>query len=125
MPKAVCNAYMIFCKSRRNELKYDNPDLPFGKIGAKLGEMWRNMTSEAKRPYDDRAAVDRERYRREMIDYQAGKGGEKRQKVKHEDEEEEESGGSAQKTAHKKTSSRQVKREEPDEEEGYSDEDEE
>ena len=90
MPKAVCNAYMIFCKSRRNELKYENPELPFGKIGAKLGEMWRNMSQEEKRPYDDRAAVDRERYRREMIDYTAGLKSEKRQKLKKHAEDEDE-----------------------------------
>lgn len=79
MPKAVCNAYMVFCKTRRNELKYENPDLPFGKIGAKLGEIWRNMTNDEKRPYEDRAAIDRERYRREMLEYQSGK---KKQKTK-------------------------------------------
>ena len=68
-PKAVCNAYMIFCKSRRGELKNELPELAFGKIGAKLGEMWRNMTSEEKKPYEDRAMVDRERYRKEMVTY--------------------------------------------------------
>jgi len=73
-PKAVCNAYMIFCKTRRDELKRESPDLPFGKIGAKLGEMWRSMSAEEKKPFEDKAAEDRERYRREMQDYQSGKG---------------------------------------------------
>ena len=72
-PKAVSNAYMIFCKARRGELKQENPELPFGKIGAKLGEIWRMMTPEEKKPYEDRATVDRERYRKEMLDYQTGK----------------------------------------------------
>ena len=72
-PKAVSNAYMIFCKARRGELKQENPDLPFGKIGAKLGEIWRMMTPEEKKPYEDKASVDRERYRKEMLDYQTGK----------------------------------------------------
>jgi len=48
-PKASSNAYMIFCKERRAKLKEENPDLPFGKIGAKLGELWRSMSIEAKR----------------------------------------------------------------------------
>lgn len=85
MPKAVTNAYMIFCKSRRNELREKHPELPFGKIGAKLGEIWRSMSVEARKPYEDRAALDRERYRREMQDFQNGKhsasGDSKRQKV--------------------------------------------
>lgn len=82
------------CKTRRNELKYENPDLPFGKIGAKLGEMWRNMSPEEKRPYDDKAAVDRERYRREMIDYQSGKSDKRQKKVSHEDDDEDGAGSS-------------------------------
>lgn len=72
-PKAVSNAYMIFCKSRRSELKQENPDLPFGKIGARLGEIWRTMTPEQKKPYEDKASQDRERYRKEMLDYQIDK----------------------------------------------------
>lgn len=81
-PKAVCNAYMVFCKIRRSELKSDHPELPFGQIGARLGEIWRNMTPDEKQPYEDRASVDRERYRREMVDYTAGLKSEKRQKTK-------------------------------------------
>jgi len=72
-PKAVSNAYMIFCKAKRAELKKQHPDLAFGKIGAKLGEIWRSMAPEEKKPYEDRAALDRERYRREMLEYQSGK----------------------------------------------------
>jgi hypothetical protein len=71
-PKAVSNAYMIFCKQRRQELKAASPDLPFGKIGARLGEMWRQMSNEEKKPYEEQAALDRERYRKEMLDYQTG-----------------------------------------------------
>lgn len=88
-PKAVCNAYMIFCKSRRGELKNELPELAFGKIGAKLGEMWRNMTAEEKKPYEDRAMVDRERYRKEMVEYTAGRGehaGAANKRAKHEPE---------------------------------------
>lgn len=60
---------------RRGELKKQFPELPFGKIGAKLGEIWRNMTVEEKKPYEDRATLDRERYRREMMDYSNIRGG--------------------------------------------------
>lgn len=84
MPKAVTNAYMVFCKSRRDELRRQYPELPFGKVGAKLGEIWRGMSVEQRKPYEDRAALDRERYRREMADWQNGRhvgGDSKRQKV--------------------------------------------
>eukprot|EP00475_Leptophrys_vorax_P033268 TRINITY_DN52067_c0_g1_i1.p1 TRINITY_DN52067_c0_g1~~TRINITY_DN52067_c0_g1_i1.p1 ORF type:complete len:424 (+),score=117.06 TRINITY_DN52067_c0_g1_i1:161-1432(+) len=73
-PKAASNAYMIFCKEMRPVLKKENTELSFGKIGAKLGEMWRNLSAEGKKPYEDRAAADRERYRKEMENYQNSGG---------------------------------------------------
>ena len=48
-PKAASNAYMIFCKEMRPKLKQDNTELSFGKIGAKLGELWRNLSMEEKK----------------------------------------------------------------------------
>jgi hypothetical protein len=73
-PKAASNAYMIFCKEMRPVLKKENTELSFGKIGARLGEMWRNLSAEGKKPYEDRAAADRERYRKEMENYQNAGG---------------------------------------------------
>lgn len=128
-PKAVCNAYMIFCKSRRGELKNELPELAFGKIGAKLGEMWRNMTSEEKKPYEDRALVDRERYRKEMVQYTAGRGehASASKRVKHEPETNEEDQklardvsqqqAKAAQRARREAAQRQQQRDEEDEEE--------
>lgn len=69
-PKRASNAYMIFCKERRARLKQERPDLPFGKVGAQLGDIWRQMSAEEKKPYEDRAASDRERYKQELEKYQ-------------------------------------------------------
>jgi LSD1 subclass zinc finger protein len=68
-PKRAANAYMIFCRERRAELKKDRPDLPFGQLGAKLGEMWRAMSQAEKKPFEEKAAADRERYKNEMANY--------------------------------------------------------
>ena len=70
-PKRASNAYMIFCKERRAQLKLDRPDLPFGQLGKRLGEMWRSMPPEEKRMYEDRATGDRDRYKGEMNSYQS------------------------------------------------------
>jgi len=70
-PKRATNAYMVFCRERRASLKEERPDLHFGKLGAKLGEMWRLMSPEEKRPYEARAANDRDRYKAEMGSYQS------------------------------------------------------
>ena len=70
-PKRASNAYMIFCKERRAQLKLDRPDLPFGQLGKRLGELWRSMSAEEKRVYEDRATGDRDRYKGEMNSYQS------------------------------------------------------
>jgi len=92
---------MIFCKARRAQLKEEHPELPFGQLGAKLGEIWRNLGPEDKKPYEDQAAADRERYRKEMEQYQNGtlvrqlepKKKKKKRPRKKEDEEEGGGGG--------------------------------
>lgn len=61
----------LVCKERRAALKEERPDLQFGKLGAKLGEMWRTMSAEEKRPYESRATGDRDRYKAEMGSYQS------------------------------------------------------
>eukprot|EP00467_Chlorarachnion_reptans_P012407 CAMPEP_0114530368 /NCGR_PEP_ID=MMETSP0109-20121206/25406_1 /TAXON_ID=29199 /ORGANISM="Chlorarachnion reptans, Strain CCCM449" /LENGTH=430 /DNA_ID=CAMNT_0001712983 /DNA_START=28 /DNA_END=1320 /DNA_ORIENTATION=+ len=64
-PRRASNAYMIFCKERRAQLKEERPDLPFGKFG----EMWREMSAEERKPYEEKAATDRDRFKREMETY--------------------------------------------------------
>jgi hypothetical protein len=59
------------CRERRGQLKEERPDLQFGKLGARLGEMWRCMSAEEKKPYEIRASGDRDRYKAEMGSYQS------------------------------------------------------
>lgn len=112
-PKAVCNAYMVFCRLERARVKQENPELPFGQIGAKLGEVWRNMSADEKQPYEDRAGVDRERYRREMEQYTHGLKSEKRQRTKME-----QSAGSAKKNQPKQQQRQEYDEDQYDDDEG-------
>eukprot|EP00466_Bigelowiella_natans_P016044 jgi/Bigna1/146892/aug1.123_g21600 len=68
-PRQAANAYMVFCKEHRSRVKQQHPNLPFGKIGAKLGAMWRIMSEEAKAPFEAKASLDRERFRKEVDEY--------------------------------------------------------
>jgi hypothetical protein len=42
-PKPAKSAYIYFCDSKRPELKKTSPDLTFGEVGKKLGEMWKEL----------------------------------------------------------------------------------
>ena len=61
---------MIFCKEQRATLRVEEPQLAFGRLGQRLGELWRDMTAEEKSPYEERANVDRQRYKTQMTAYQ-------------------------------------------------------
>jgi len=80
-PKRACNAYMVFCKAMRPELKEKNPGMTFGKIGAQLGVLWRGFSAEQKRPYEEKAAQEREVYKKRMDVYE-GKVASENDKVK-------------------------------------------
>jgi len=45
---------MLFSKEHRQKVKDENPDITFGGVGKKLGEMWRALTEEEKKGYKER-----------------------------------------------------------------------
>lgn len=45
---------MLFAKETRPKVKEDNPELTFGGIGKKMGEMWRALSEKEKQAYKDR-----------------------------------------------------------------------
>ena len=70
-PKKASNAFHIFYNAYRDGVKQRHPELSFSNIRTELGWAWRGMSLEERKPYEDRAAADRERYQKEMLDYQA------------------------------------------------------
>eukprot|EP01026_Neomeris_dumetosa_P064606 TRINITY_DN61622_c0_g1_i2.p1 TRINITY_DN61622_c0_g1~~TRINITY_DN61622_c0_g1_i2.p1 ORF type:complete len:665 (-),score=123.05 TRINITY_DN61622_c0_g1_i2:170-2164(-) len=70
-PKRPIAAFMYFSMDKREEAKRANPDLKTSEIAKVLGEMWRNVTSEEKAIFEQKAAADKERYAKEMDEYNA------------------------------------------------------
>lgn len=52
--KKKLSGFMLFSKEHRPKIKEDNPDITFGQIGKKLGEMWRALDEKEKQAYKDR-----------------------------------------------------------------------
>ena len=46
------NAYMNFCKAKRNDIVKKYPDSSFGEVGKHLGEAWRNLSATSKKKYE-------------------------------------------------------------------------
>ena len=49
--KKPLTGFMLFSKEHRPKLKEEEPDLTFGQIGKRLGEMWRALSDEEKEEY--------------------------------------------------------------------------
>ncbi|GAA5809739.1 hypothetical protein MFLAVUS_003152 [Mucor flavus] len=64
-PKRGLSAYMFFSQDQRSTVKEESPDATFGQIGKLLGEKWKAMTDEQKKPYAAKAEADKKRYESE------------------------------------------------------------
>jgi len=71
-PKRGLSAYMFFANDNRDKVREENPGIKFGEVGKILGEKWKELTDKEKKPYEAKAATDKERYETEKARYQAG-----------------------------------------------------
>ncbi|KND01708.1 FACT complex subunit POB3 [Spizellomyces punctatus DAOM BR117] len=74
-PKKNVSAFLLFCKDKRPEVMDENPGLSITEASKKLGELWKSITPDEKKKYDNLASEDKERYERERKVYEAGGGG--------------------------------------------------
>ncbi|RKP11949.1 high mobility group box domain-containing protein [Piptocephalis cylindrospora] len=69
-PKRPMSAYMFFANAQRDTVRAENPEATFGQIGKLLGERWRGMTSDDKKPYEEMNVKDKRRYETEKKAYE-------------------------------------------------------
>ena len=60
------SAYMYFCKSARETVKKENPDLKPKDVMKALGEKWRSLPTDERKPFEDLAENDKKRYRDQL-----------------------------------------------------------
>lgn len=72
-PKRALSSYMFFANENRDIVRSENPNVTFGQIGKLLGEKWKSLSDEEKKPYDEKAAADKKRYESEKELYNATK----------------------------------------------------
>jgi hypothetical protein len=77
---------MFFANDNRDKVREENPGIKFGMhlttsvssasltsagdVGKILGEKWKELTDKERKPYDEKARVDKERYETEKARYQ-------------------------------------------------------
>lgn len=74
-PKRNTNSYMHFTKTARLQLLKDRPELAKQQkeITKILGEKWRGMADDDKKPFEEMAKQDKVRYEHAMAAYKKGK----------------------------------------------------
>jgi hypothetical protein len=75
-PRRNMNAYMFFCNANRDKVKTElGPvDAKIITIAKRLGELWKASSDKEKKPYEEMAAKDKERYEKDLAAYRKIKG---------------------------------------------------
>ena len=68
-PKAAVNAYILFSRDNRDDVKSENPELKTTEITKKLAEMWKSSDEDLKKEYKEKSEQDKERYAKELETY--------------------------------------------------------
>eukprot|EP00741_Cyanophora_paradoxa_P014565 tig00020806_g14045.t1 len=70
-PAGAKNAFNFFSNEARAKLKESEPTLSFGEVGKRVAAEWNALPAEAKTPYEELAAADKERFQRERAAHEA------------------------------------------------------
>ena len=68
-PKRPTSAYFFYAGDVRPGIREENPDMKITEVMSLIGEKWRELEEEDKKPYEEQAAKDRKRYEKEMKAY--------------------------------------------------------
>lgn len=72
LPKRPLNPYLIFCDMEKDKFKKQaEAESKTIDLSKTLGEAWKNLGQEGRQPYVDIYNEDKERYQREMTEYEA------------------------------------------------------
>ena len=74
-PKKPLSSFMIFSNEVRAQIKKDHPEMTFGELGKKIGELFRALSSDKKLKYEDLAKKEKEKYKQAMIAFENKKQG--------------------------------------------------
>jgi len=72
-PKKPRTSYMYFCQDLRPKIISQNPSIKFGTVTEMIAKEWQKQTPETKKPFEELARIDKERYAKEKEQFQQSK----------------------------------------------------
>ncbi|RNF08124.1 high mobility group protein [Trypanosoma rangeli] len=73
-PKAALSPYILFGNDHRDKIKAENPEMKNTEILQRLGKLWAEASEALKAKYKKLAEDDKERFKRELGEYQKSGG---------------------------------------------------
>ena len=64
--KRACSAYLFYTTATRPGLQKAHPDKKMPELSKMMGASWKTLSAEDKKPYEEQALADKERYMEEM-----------------------------------------------------------
>ena len=68
-PKKPMSSFFLFVQEHRGRVRQEHPELSFGDLTRRVGEMFKDLSVEEKKKWDDQARQDRQRYEDEKLAY--------------------------------------------------------
>eukprot|EP01098_Paradermamoeba_levis_P016574 TRINITY_DN900_c0_g1_i2.p1 TRINITY_DN900_c0_g1~~TRINITY_DN900_c0_g1_i2.p1 ORF type:complete len:149 (-),score=25.46 TRINITY_DN900_c0_g1_i2:447-893(-) len=80
LPKKPLSAFMFFSQDQRAVLKTESPDAKFIEIGKIIGDRWKHLSEEERKPYVELSEKAKEAYNKEKskLDLTSNKGAKER-----------------------------------------------
>ncbi|XP_071193805.1 high mobility group protein B3-like [Salvelinus alpinus] len=73
VPERPPSGFFNFCAEQHPKIKAQHPSFGVGDVAKKLREMWNNLTDSNKQPYIAKANKLKEKYQKDVADYNGGK----------------------------------------------------
>ena len=70
-PKRNMSAFFLYSCAVRPSVKENNPSASFGDIARLISAQFKGLSDKDRRQWDKKAAEDKERYKRQMAEYNA------------------------------------------------------
>lgn len=68
-PKRPQTGYFVFMNEERSKISDEHPDMKNTQVIIEVGKRWKNLGEEGKKPYNDRASENSEKYKKEVEAY--------------------------------------------------------
>ena len=73
--KRPLSAFFLFSQDERPDIKKKSPSLSVGDISKEIGARWKKVSDDVKKRYEQKAAVEKQKYEVRLSEYKKSGGG--------------------------------------------------